>query len=234
MIHIGEKPYACNICGRKFRAYCNLLKQNRLIHATGEKLYPCNSCNISNVDGHNVEASQDNGKATESKAMMHAGEKSYACETCGRQFRSYRNLLVHNRIHARGKRLFTCKDCGRGFISQAALKSHVHSCQAIVKHCRCKHCGMTFSRIQTRNVHLQTCVKGLLAAGDMPYTCEECDKKFTEKFALDVHMRKHLGEKPYPCDKCEMTFLSSSGSNDHVKACHDDAILVKSEISEQL
>ena len=66
---------------------------------------------------------------------------------------------------------------------------------------------------------MQTCIKGLLAAGDKPYTCEECGKKFTEKLTLDAHMRKH-GETPYPCDKCELTFLSNSGFNDHVKVCH--------------
>ena len=38
--------------------------------------------------------------------------------------------------------------------------------------------------------------------GEKPYQCSVCNKAFSGKSNLDIHIRIHNGEKPYTCTKC--------------------------------
>lgn len=51
--------------------------------------------------------------------------------------------------------------------------------------------------------------------GERPYSCKDCDKKFTQLNALQRHQRIHTGEKPYMCGLCKRTFTDKSTFRRH-------------------
>jgi len=52
---------------------------------------------------------------------------------------------------------------------------------------------------------------------EKPYKCGKCDKAYTQKSSLSVHMRIHNGEKPYRCDSCGKTFIRKGDLNTHMR-----------------
>ena len=51
--------------------------------------------------------------------------------------------------------------------------------------------------------------------GEKPFACLDCDKKFAQRAALNVHRRIHTGEKPFNCPDCDKTFTQSCNLNKH-------------------
>ncbi|XP_075185888.1 uncharacterized protein LOC142257625 isoform X2 [Anomaloglossus baeobatrachus] len=52
---------------------------------------------------------------------------------------------------------------------------------------------------------------------DKPYPCSECEKCFTWKSQLIVHLKTHTGEKPFSCLECGKCFNRNSVLDRHLK-----------------
>ena len=59
----------------------------------------------------------------------------------------------------------------------------------------------------------QTCCHA--NTGEKPYSCNHCEKAFTDKSMLTKHVRIHTGEKPYLCKFCEKKFSCASTKSIH-------------------
>ena len=56
--------------------------------------------------------------------------------------------------------------------------------------------------------------------GERPHTCPHCDKRFTQKGNLDAHLKTHSKEKPYPCALCEKKFAHKTSLMSHARQEH--------------
>ncbi|KAJ8362716.1 hypothetical protein SKAU_G00115470, partial [Synaphobranchus kaupii] len=58
--------------------------------------------------------------------------------------------------------------------------------------------------------------------GEKPYKCTHCGKSFCSASVLNVHQRIHTGEKPYKCTQCEKCFITKSCLNSHLRIHTDE------------
>ncbi|XP_016041968.2 zinc finger protein 287 isoform X1 [Erinaceus europaeus] len=186
----GEKPYKCNVCGKKFRKNPSYVK-HQSTH-TKEKSYECEECgkefrHISSLIAHQ---------------RMHTGEKPYECHQCGKAFSQRAHLTIHQRIHT-GEKPYKCDDCGKDFSQRAHLTIHQRT-HTGEKPYKCLECGKTFSHSSSLINHQR------VHTGEKPYICNECGKTFSQSTHLLQHQKIHTGKKPYKCNECWKVFSQST------------------------
>jgi len=55
------------------------------------------------------------------------------------------------------------------------------------------------------------------AAGEKPYKCNQCEKAFNQKGALQIHLMKHTGDRPYQCEFCPSKFSQRGNLRAHIQ-----------------
>ena len=51
------------------------------------------------------------------------------------------------------------------------------------------------------------------------HTCSFCGRKFAHKHVFESHVRTHTGERPFACEKCGRRFGDRSNCSSHMKRC---------------
>ncbi|XP_030873857.1 zinc finger and BTB domain-containing protein 49 isoform X1 [Leptonychotes weddellii] len=111
IIHSGEKPHLCDICGRGFSNFSNL-KEHKKTH-TADKVFTCDECGKSfNMQRKLVK-----------HRIRHTGERPYSCSACGKCFGGSGDLRRHVRTHT-GEKPYTCEICSKCFTRSAVLRRH--------------------------------------------------------------------------------------------------------------
>ncbi|XP_049923427.1 gastrula zinc finger protein XlCGF57.1-like [Epinephelus moara] len=67
-----------------------------------------------------------------------------------------------------------------------------------------------------RNHHLKDHMRS--HTGKKPFNCSECGKLFSRSGVLKIHMRSHTGEKPINCSECGERFRHSGILNTHMRS----------------
>ena len=63
-------------------------------------------------------------------------------------------------------------------------------------------------------------------SGEKPFECSRCEKKFSDKSALNRHLKAHekrVAEHTYTCGTCGQTFHNRAPYNAHIRTAHSTA-----------
>jgi len=116
-IHLGIKPYRCEICQRKFTQLSHL--QQHIRTHTGDKPYKCRhpGCTkafsqLSNLQSH---------------SRCHQTDKPYKCNSCYKCFSDEQALFDHIPKHKESKHIKThiCSYCGKSYTQETYLAKHM-------------------------------------------------------------------------------------------------------------
>ncbi|XP_031134170.2 zinc finger protein 407 [Sander lucioperca] len=140
------------------------------------------------------------------------------CKYCGKVCKSSNSMafLAHIRTHT-GSKPFMCTICNFATAQLGDARNHVKRHLGMREY-KCDICGWAF----VMKKHLSTHLLGKHGVGqrkERKFECELCERTFSEKWALNNHMKLHSGEKPYKCawPSCHYAFLNLSAMKDHYR-----------------
>lgn len=160
----------------------------------------------------NLSESERNDSASSVASFAEAQENNkniknkLQCKICSRNFRSYKTLNVHMRMHM--AKSYKCAVCGKIFTIKKSYERHIegHKRQNLGKLFECGICDKSFACLNAwkrhREIHLEV----------RNYSCELCGKAFVEKYSLRVHQTSHF----YPSVKTDKNADISSGYSCHI------------------
>ncbi|EDW17159.1 uncharacterized protein LOC6586415 [Drosophila mojavensis] len=156
-------------------------------HAIDMELYCCQLCNFK---------TPIYSRLVNTHAKIHSEERNYKCEQCGKGFKNTKQLKNHRRLHR-------TQGLGMGKPASEEQQQKQSQLQPIlpVLH-RCEDCGAAFKHRKTLREHL--CKQ----RNEQPQ-CPTCQRVFSSKSSLKLHMRSHQADKRFKCDKCDYE------ANDH-------------------
>ena len=214
-VHLGLKPYKCDICGESFTQPTHVRTHKKHVHNDNEDpRFQCDEC---------LKFFRGNRDLNEHKIRMHSDIKRFKCEVCDHRTNSSQALKRHAFIHkGYDERPFQCDDCKRRFVFQGEVNEHRKHCIKVVRtveHPR-KQCDICFTFVTKLSEH-----KLRMHSSLKRFTCEVCGHGLNSKQALERHsfVHKSKSERPFGCDNCQTRFASKTELNGHLKkVCIDE------------
>ncbi|XP_055616190.1 zinc finger protein 771-like [Toxorhynchites rutilus septentrionalis] len=196
-VRYKRKPFKCDMCKKTFTSKYGVRVHMR-IH-TGERPYSCPHCQNTFADSSTLLR----------HIRTHTGERPYPCPHCPKSFKQASSRRGHIRIHT-GERPYSCQYCQNKFKDRSSFVGHM----------RKTHPGLLEMNEQRRDNILDDSQEDdhiLLETGEKPLKCEMCEKTFSSKLGLKVHVRAHTGERPYSCPHCQKPFKDRSTLVVHIR-----------------
>ncbi|XP_058054974.1 zinc finger protein 502-like [Anopheles bellator] len=146
----------------------------------------------------------------------------YYCTQCSTNnemiSRDLKNIVHHLKAE-HGEKIFVCEQCDAVFQKRSQYQTHLEA--HLARECsnfRCDVCGAQLENARMLRLHRKTHVPP-----SKLWSCQMCNKKYTTKNLLEVHMNSHTGERPYKCSICAKDFSSKYVMAVHMKT-HNDRV----------
>lgn len=114
--------------------------------------------------------------------------------------------------------IFECDYCEKTFESRKRLNYHVGKfhekmvkSKRVKNKAKCEYCGKSYADISGYWQHVRAIHQA------KKFKCIVCEKNFSYKKTLDIHMRSHDGKK-YECDRCSKYFSAPQSLYRHKKS----------------
>ena len=124
------------------------------------------------------------------RKCRHSNEKPHKCEKCGDTF-SVIQLLKHHTKNVHDKtRPYECKICQMTFNTKdgpKGLDHHFARYHELRNVENCPYCEKQYSRLA---VHVLNC-RSNPSAKRKKYKCSNCDKSYSDKGGLNIHLKKN-------------------------------------------
>lgn len=191
----SERPYGCQICGKRFRRAETLRRHNR-VH-TGEKPHACDVCGKMFREPFHLTK----------HLTVHSGQKNYKCNLCGKMFAYAQSLVRHGKLHRRGEidnQGRRIKGAAAAAISQVSNSGNSDFFSSCSQGEKSPTSGTPSQRL---------------------YTCTVCWKSFRHYFHLTAHQQTVHGgrvglEKSFRCEVCGKAFAYSNSLVRHKLSQH--------------
>ncbi|KAJ8730282.1 hypothetical protein PYW07_017320 [Mythimna separata] len=142
--------------------------------------------------------------------MPVASRKRIKCKLCDKVFSSHSARYKHNKIKHLGIKQ-ECVLCNKMVTSLRQHHRLMHNRAALQY--ECVLCGRRFISKSVLDLHMTTHTK------DRPYSCTECDKKFSTKQRVQIHKRAvHDKEKSHLCQLCSKSFFKKYHLQLHLRS----------------
>ena len=159
---------------------------------------------------------QKKKKETETRPLRHK------CPHCEYRSNNSGHMRVHLRSHS-GEKPFKCSNegCAQSFAAKYNMQTHAknHCKYRNVGLYKCKYCGQAFLKSTQRADHIQSA-----HPEQSPHRCHYrgCNKGFTTKYSLSVHIKRHVGDKQWKCTECEGAFITKDALRKHTVSVHSN------------
>ena len=207
--HSDERPVKCKHCDKRFKNKYGLNGHMKTLHPEECRDLPLLVCE---VDGCQYQTKSTGGF----NGHKRKHNLPFECDICHKKFAN-KTIYKDHRYRHSDEKPFKCKHCSKGFPTERNLRRHterLHKPQTIP--CDVKGCGKYFYNSYTLDSHKKTHQD---KSTKEKFHCEwpDCDKKFTVKGHLEIHMNRHNGNYPFHCQwpECEKYFATKQQLKGH-------------------
>ena len=203
--HIGNKPFECVVCDKKFTSAAHLkrhemshtVKTEKMEHDDIKVKNAADSCGESDIFEELFEVDSAFYDLCDLRQHTEVPIEDPIKERCLEKGNGEKIHSVQ-KFNQRGEKSFCCLTCGKKFPSAPRLRRHarIHTGDLF----GCKECEKKFTTASNLKVHER------IHTGDL-FNCTKCNKKFTRAFHLKTHEESRTSDT-FNCTKCEKKFAT--------------------------
>ncbi|XP_046485532.1 zinc finger protein 37-like isoform X3 [Neodiprion pinetum] len=211
--------YHCKTCDVFFKT--KTLLNNHEIEHKGKRKNTCNQCGrvfrtYVNLRKHMKKhaGSKRNNVGRPMKVKKEKNNVEFLCKTCNKVFGHKSNYQKHLLRHTVGD--LTCNHCPKKFRLFRDLTRHekTHFYPSYM----CKECDYETTVLAALSIHMLRHTD----KADLPFKCNECDKRFRKAIELQEHYNIHSGDKPFTCATCGSAFYLRRQLSAHCRRMHPE------------